>query len=74
MSREKLVTQVDTEVLTAVLALAEKEGRDLQDIVEEALRDLVDKHQATAAPRAHVVAAYESSHVQFGSLYKKLAE
>jgi hypothetical protein len=74
MSREKFATQVDTEVLTAVVALAEKEGRELQDVVEEALRDVVDKHQGTADPRKHVVAAYQSSHEQFGSLYKKLAE
>jgi hypothetical protein len=74
MSREKLTTEVNTEVLSAVLALAEKEGRELKEVVEEALRDLVDKHQATSGPRAHVVTTYQASHEQFGSLYKKLAE
>jgi hypothetical protein len=73
MSREKFATQVDTDILAAVRALAQEEGRQLQALVEEALSDLIDKHRKSR-PRSHVMAAYHASHDKFGSLYKKLAE
>lgn len=73
MSREKFATQVDTTILTAVRALAQDEGRQIQALVDEAFSDLVEKHRKTR-PRPHVIAAYLGSHEKFGSLYKKLAE
>lgn len=73
MSREKFATQVDTEILTAVRALAQEEGRQLQALMDEALSDLVEKHRK-ARPRPHVMAAYLGSHAKFSGLYKKLAE
>jgi hypothetical protein len=71
--REKFATQVNTEILSAVRNLAEKEGRQLQVLVEEALADLIEKHKKTA-PRAHVMGAYLASHDKYAPLYKKLAE
>ena len=73
MSREKFATQVDAAILTAVRSLAQKEGRQIQALVDEALADLVEKRR-NARPRSHVMAAYLGSHEKFGSLYKKLAE
>jgi hypothetical protein len=72
-SREKFATQVNSETLAAVRALAQREGRQLQALVDEALADLIEKHK-NAKPRPHVMGAYFSSHEKFGSLYKKLAE
>jgi hypothetical protein len=72
-SREKFATQVNAEVLAAVRDLAEKEGRQIQALVDEALADLVDKHR-NARPQPHVMAAYLASHEKYGPLYKKLAE
>jgi hypothetical protein len=72
-TREKFATQVNTEILSAVRALAEKEGRQLQALVDEALADLIEKHKK-ATPRAHVMGAYLASHEKYGPLYKKLAE
>jgi hypothetical protein len=72
-TREKFATQVNTEILSAVRSLAEKEGRQLQVLVEEALTDLIEKRKK-ATPRAHVMGAYLASHEKYGSLYKKLAE
>ena len=72
-SREKFATQVNSEVLAAVRELAEKEGRQIQALVDEALSDLIDKRRQ-ARPRPHAMAAYLASHEKFGSLYKKLAE
>jgi hypothetical protein len=72
-TREKFATQVSTELLAAVRALAAEEGRQLQALVDEALADLVDKHRS-ARPRPHVIAAYLGSHDKYGGLYKKLAK
>jgi len=72
-SREKFATQVNSEILSAIRSLAEKEGRQLQVLVEEALSDLIEKRKK-ATPRAHVMGAYLASHDKYASLYKKLAE
>ena len=65
--RQKFATQVDSGIL------AEKEGRQLQSLMDEALADLIDKHN-NVKPRPHVMGAYLASHEKYGSLYKKLAE
>jgi hypothetical protein len=72
-AREKFATQVDSNVLTAVRALAREEGRQLQALVEEALADLIEKRKQSR-PRPHVMGAYLSSHDKYAALYKKLAE
>jgi hypothetical protein len=72
-TREKFATQVNSEILTAVRSLAEKEGRQLQALVDEAFTDLIEKRK-NATPRAHVMGAYLASHEKYGTLYKKLAE
>lgn len=71
--KEKFATQVDPELLSKVRSMAADEGRQLQAVVEEAFRDLIDKrHQAK--PRRHIMAYYESSLEKFEPLYKKLAK
>ena len=71
--RAKFATQVNSEILSAVRALADKEGRQLQALVDEAFADLIEKRKKTT-PRAHVIGAYLASHEIYGPLYKKLAE
>ncbi|HXA65461.1 MAG TPA: hypothetical protein VNV82_09925 [Bryobacteraceae bacterium] len=72
-NREKFATQVNSKILRAVRTLADKEGRQLQALVDEALADLLEKRKY-GKPRAHVMNAYLGSHEQYGPLYKKLAE
>jgi len=72
-TREKFATQVNAEILSAVRTLAEKEGRQLQALMDEALADLIEKHK-NAKPRPHVMGAYFASNEKYGHLYKKLAE
>jgi hypothetical protein len=72
-TREKFATQVNSEILLAVRTLAEKEGRQLQALMDEALADLVEKHK-NAKPSPHVMGAYFASHERYGRLYQKLAE
>ena len=72
-SREKFATQVNSQILSAVRAIAHSEGRQLQALVDEALADLVEKRRQER-PRAHVMAAYQDSHRTFAPLYKKLSD
>ena len=72
-TREKFATQVNTEILASIRAIAQKEGRQLQALVDEALADLIEKRRQIR-PRPHVVAAYLGSHDKYGELYKKLAK
>ena len=72
-TREKFATQVKSDILSAVRALADKEGRQLQALVDEAFADLIEKRKR-ATPRTHIMGAYLASHEKYGPLYKKLAE
>jgi hypothetical protein len=72
-TRAKFATQINSEILVAVRQLAEKEGRQIQALMDEALADLLEKRKR-ANPRAHVMAAYADSHKEYGPVYKKLAE
>jgi hypothetical protein len=72
-AREKFATQVNSKILTSVRALAEKEGRQIQALVDEALADLIEKRK-NGVPRPQVMAAYLASHDHYAELYKKLAE
>jgi hypothetical protein len=71
--REKFATQVSSETLAAIRVLAQKEGRQLQALVDEALADLIEKRKSTR-PRPQVMAAYLASHERYSELYKKLAK
>lgn len=71
--REKFSSQADPKLLAKVRALAEKEGRQFQSVLEEALSEYLDRHQ-TRLPRAHVVEALGLSTKEFDELYKKLAK
>ncbi len=71
--REKFATQVNSEILAVVRALANQEGRQLQALVDEALADLIEKRKRTT-PRTHVMASYLASRDRYGQLYKKLAK
>lgn len=73
IAREKFATQVNSKILSAVRTLAEKEGRQIQVLVDEALADLIEKRKGNA-PRAHVMNAYLASHEKYAPLYKKLAK
>jgi hypothetical protein len=71
-SKEKFATQVTSDILAEVRAMAQSEGRQLQALVDEALADLIEKRKKTR-PRAHVMAAYHAGHEQYAALYRQLA-
>lgn len=72
-TREKFATQVNADTLASIRAIAKKEGRQLQALVEEALADLIEKRKQ-ARPRPHVMAAYLGSHGAYDEFYQKLAK
>ena len=72
-TRQKFATQVNSDILAALRRLAEKEGRQLQALVDEALADLLEKRK-NGNLRTHVMSAYLGSHAKYAPLYKKLAE
>jgi hypothetical protein len=72
-AKEKFATQVTSEILAEVRAIAHSEGRQLQALVDEALADLIEKRRNTR-PRAHVMNAYNASHEKYGDLYRKLGK
>ena len=70
--KEKFATQVSSEILAEIRAIAHEEGRQLQALVEEALSQLIEKRRNTR-PRPHVMSAYQASHEKYGALYRQLA-
>jgi len=72
--REKFATQVDSELLESVRSLAKAEGRQIQAVVEDALREHLEaRKNPKSRGREHVMAAYLESTGRFTGLYKKLA-
>jgi len=71
--KEKFATQVSSEILAEIRALAHGEGRQLQALVDEALADLIEKRKNTR-PRPHVMSAYAASHERYAELYRRLAK
>ena len=73
--REKFATQVDSVLLESIRNLAKSEGRQIQAVVEDALRGhLNTKNSETVHRREHVMAAYLKSTKRFSGLYEKLAQ
>jgi hypothetical protein len=72
-TREKFSSQASPEVLAALRQIAENQGRQFQAVLDEALRDYIDRQQKER-PRRHVMASFASSMEEFDSLYRELAK
>jgi protein-disulfide isomerase-like protein with CxxC motif len=72
-AREKFSSQTAPEVLAALRQIAESQGRQFQAVLDEALRDYIDRHQKER-PRRHVMTAFASSLDEFDTLYRELAK
>jgi len=71
--REKFSSQASPDVLTALRQIAERQGRQFQAVLDEALRDYIDRQQKTR-PRRYVMASFASSLDEFDHLYRELAK
>ena len=72
-AREKFSSQASPDVLTALRQIAELQGRQFQAVLDEALRDYIDRQQKTR-PRRHVMASFASRLDEFDHLYRELAK
>ncbi len=72
-AREKFSSQAAPEVLAALRQIAETQGRQFQAVLDDALRDYIDRQQR-ARPRRHVMAAFTASLDEFDALYRELAK
>jgi predicted transcriptional regulator len=70
--REKFSSQATPEVLTALRQIAEADGRQFQAVLDDALREYIDRRR-NAQPRRHVVDAFADSLAEFDVLYRELA-
>jgi len=72
-TRVKFATQADPEVLASLRTMAASEGRQIQALVDEALREYIERKQGEK-PRRHVLQAFQNSVARYDSLYKELAK
>ncbi|MDI9331514.1 MAG: hypothetical protein QM527_09430 [Alphaproteobacteria bacterium] len=73
VAREKFSSQASPEVLVALRQIAESQGRQFQAVLDDALRDYIDRQQKQR-PRRHVMDAFASSMDEYDRLYQELAK
>lgn len=71
--RKKFASQAPPALLREVHAIADEEGRQLQAVIEEALREYVERKRGER-PRESVLAHLQASVEQHRDLYRRLAE
>ena len=69
----KFATQLDPSVLQSLRQMSADEGRHIQAILDEALREYIESKQA-GKPRKHVLAALRASMTEYDALYEELAQ
>ena len=71
--REKFPSQIAPDVLAAMRQIAESQCRQFQAVLDEALRDYIERQQKDL-PRRQVMVSLASSLDEFDSLYRELAK
>ena len=69
----KYSSQAEPEVLEAMQAIANREGRQLQSVLGEAMREYLARKQQQA-PRRNVLEAFQESLREREELYRSLAK
>jgi predicted transcriptional regulator len=69
----KFTTQADPRILSLLQGLARAEGRQLQAVIDEALREYAERKKEKAV-RSHVMIALDASLSQYDDLYQRLAQ
>lgn len=70
---ESFSADTSPELLAALRAIADAEGKPLQFVVDEALRQYVER-KGQGRVRPPVLAAFEDSLEEFDTLYRELAK
>ena len=69
----KYSSQADPDVLEAMKAIANRDGRQLQAVIGDAMREYLARRQQPA-PRRNVLEAFQKSLKERDELYRKLAK
>jgi len=69
----KFATQLAPDVLESLRRMSTDEGRHIQTLLDEALREYIDNKQA-GKPRRYVLAALQASMAEHDALYEALAK
>ncbi|MBS0423215.1 MAG: hypothetical protein JSR71_02020 [Proteobacteria bacterium] len=72
-AHKKFSSQAAPEVLTALRKIAESEGRPIQEILDEALREYIERKEK-GQPRRQAMDAFAQSLNEFDQLYRELAK
>jgi hypothetical protein len=72
-TQDKFSFKISSEVLAALHQLAASQGRQPQALVDDALREYLER-QKRDRPRQHVLSAFASSMNEFDDLYKDLTK
>lgn len=72
-TKQKFASQAPADLLEEVRQIAREDGRQLQAVIEEALRAYVDERRGQR-PRAEVLAHLQASVAEHRELYRRLAE
>jgi hypothetical protein len=72
-SIQKFSSQAAPEVLAEMRKIAESQGRQFQAVLDEAMRDYIERQQSQKT-RRHVLAAFADSLSEFDELYAALAK
>jgi hypothetical protein len=69
----KYSSQADPDILKAMQAIADQEGRQLQAVIGDAMREYLARRQQQG-PRRNVLEAFQKSLKERDELYRKLAK
>jgi predicted transcriptional regulator len=69
----KFSSQAEPEILEAMQAVADREGRQLQSVLGEAMREYLARRQEQP-PRRRVLEAFQDSIKERDELYRSLAK
>ncbi|MEW5820709.1 MAG: hypothetical protein AB1782_11000 [Cyanobacteriota bacterium] len=70
---QKFSSQARPDVLNALKEIADREGKQLQAIIEEAFNDLIEKKKRTH-PRKHIINSFQHSLEYYAPLYEALSK
>jgi hypothetical protein len=69
----KFSSQLDEELLNNIKNLAQKEGKQLQSLLNEAVFDLINKYNETSV-RENVLEISRKNRTKFNNVFKELAK
>jgi len=70
---QKFSSQADPELLIIIKELAKEEGKQFQTLLDEAMRDLIEKKKRTN-PRKHIISCFQECSDIYAPLFEMLAK